>query len=190
MVRRSAAQAGNRLRRRGLVSLRTAAGADPLVLVRDPSGEREPEAFLSTDLTAKPEQILGWFVSRWRMETTFQETRTHLGVETQRQWSDLAILRTTPALLALFSLVTVWANWMVRIPIDLRSVLSAREPPHGTTSATRRSAMPSPPFDALSGIRQICACLGKPRRSSKSLQPCCKESPRLKLNSSPRCSER
>src|SRR6478672_6486562 len=38
------------------------------VLVRDPSGEREPQAFLSTDLTAKPEQILGWFVSRWRME--------------------------------------------------------------------------------------------------------------------------
>ena len=84
------------------------------VLVRDPSGEREPQAFLSTDLTAKPEQILGWFVSRWRMETTFQEARTHLGVETQRQWSDLAILRTTPALLGLFSLVTVWANSLVR----------------------------------------------------------------------------
>jgi hypothetical protein len=87
------------------------------VLVRDPSGEREPQAFLSTDLTAKPEQILGWFVSRWRMETTLQEARTHLGVETQRQWSDLANLRTTPALLGLFSLVTVWANWMARTPI-------------------------------------------------------------------------
>src|SRR4029450_10320145 len=86
------------------------------VLVRDPSGEREPQAFLSTDLTAKPEQILGWFVSRWRMETTFQEARTHLGVETQRQWSDLAILRTNPALSGLFSLVTVWADWMGRTP--------------------------------------------------------------------------
>jgi hypothetical protein len=50
-----------------------------------------------TDLDATPEMILGWFVSRWRVETTFQEVRTHLGVETQRQWSDLAILRTTPA---------------------------------------------------------------------------------------------
>jgi hypothetical protein len=30
--------------------------------------------------------------------------------ETQRQWSDLAILRTTPALLGLFSLITLWAN--------------------------------------------------------------------------------
>jgi hypothetical protein len=69
------------------------------VLVRDPSGEHQPSAFLSTDLDATPAAILGWFVSRWRVETTFQEARAHLGVETQRQWSDLAILRTTPALL-------------------------------------------------------------------------------------------
>jgi hypothetical protein len=80
------------------------------VLVRDPSGEREPQAFLSTDLDAAPAEILGWFVQRWSMETTFQETRDHLGVETQRQWSDLAIARSTPALFGLFSLVTIWAN--------------------------------------------------------------------------------
>ena len=80
------------------------------VLVRDPLGEREPQAFLSTDLDAAPAEILGWFIQRWSMETTFQETRDHLGVETQRQWSDLAITRSTPALLGLFSLVTIWAN--------------------------------------------------------------------------------
>ncbi len=57
------------------------------LLVRDPSGESEAQAFLSTDLATTPERILGWFVSRWRMETTFQEVRAHLGVETQRQWS-------------------------------------------------------------------------------------------------------
>jgi hypothetical protein len=84
------------------------------VLVRDPSGEHEPAAFLSTDLKATPAMTLGWFVSRWRVETTFQEVRTHLGVETQRQWSDLAILRTTPALLGLFSLITVWADDLAR----------------------------------------------------------------------------
>ncbi len=84
------------------------------VLVRDPTGEHEPAAFLSTDLKATPAMILGWFVSRWRVETTFQEVRTHLGVETQRQWSDLAILRTTPALLGLFSLITVWADDLAR----------------------------------------------------------------------------
>lgn len=80
------------------------------LLVRDPTGELEPQAFLATDLDAAPADILQWFVSRWQVEVTFQETRAHLGVETQRQWSDLAILRTTPALLGLFSLVTLWAH--------------------------------------------------------------------------------
>jgi hypothetical protein len=80
------------------------------VLVRDPSGEKEPQAFLCTDQQAAPVDILRWFVRRWRIETTFEEARRHLGMETQRQWSDLAILRTTPALLALFSLVTLWAS--------------------------------------------------------------------------------
>jgi DDE superfamily endonuclease len=80
------------------------------VLVRDPSGEKAPQAFLCTDLNAEPTDILRWFVRRWRTETTFEEARRHLGMETQRQWSDLAILRTTPALLALFSLVTLWAS--------------------------------------------------------------------------------
>ena len=41
---------------------------------------------------------------------TFTEVRRHLGVETQRQWSDKAIARTTPALLGLFSLVALWTD--------------------------------------------------------------------------------
>ena len=80
------------------------------VLVRDPAGELEPQAFLATDLNAQPYDILTWFVCRWQVEVTFEEVRAHLGVETQRQWSDKAILRTTPALLALFSVVTLWAH--------------------------------------------------------------------------------
>jgi hypothetical protein len=80
------------------------------VLVRDPTGEKEPQAFLCTDLQADPVDILRWFVRRWRTETTFEEARRHLGMETQRQWSDPAILRTTPALLGLVSLVTLWAT--------------------------------------------------------------------------------
>lgn len=77
------------------------------VLVRDPLGQLEPQAFLCTDLEVTPAQILLWFRQRWQVEVTFQEVRAHLGVETQRQWSDLAILRTTPALLSLFSLVVL-----------------------------------------------------------------------------------
>ena len=80
------------------------------VLVRDPQGHFAPQALLCTDLTVAPTQVLTWFVLRWQLEVTFEEARRHLGVETQRQWSDLAILRTTPALLGLFSLVTLWAH--------------------------------------------------------------------------------
>lgn len=80
------------------------------VLIRDPQGKFRSQALLCTDLTAEPVQIVKWFVMRWQVEVTFQEVRTHLGVETQRQWSDLAIARTTPALLGLFSLITLLAH--------------------------------------------------------------------------------
>jgi hypothetical protein len=80
------------------------------VLVRDPLGEFKPQAFLCTDQQTDPVQILRWFVLRWQLEVTFEEARAHLGLETQRQWSDRAIARTTPALLALFSLVALWAD--------------------------------------------------------------------------------
>ena len=84
------------------------------VLVRDPPGEFRPQAFLSTDLGAEPADILSWFVRRWATEVTFAEARRHLGVETQRQWSDRAIARTTPALLGLYSLVALWADELHR----------------------------------------------------------------------------
>ena len=90
------------------------------VLIRDPKGQFDPQALLSTDLTARPEAILQWFRHRWQVEVTFEEVRAHLGVETQRQWSAKAILRTTPALLALFSIVTVLAHdYHQRVPFPM-----------------------------------------------------------------------
>jgi hypothetical protein len=83
------------------------------VLVRDPQGKYEPLALLCTDQDAEAAHIVAWFVLRWTVEVTFHEVRAHLGVETQRQWSALAIVRTTPALLALFSLVTVFAHQLL-----------------------------------------------------------------------------
>jgi hypothetical protein len=92
------------------------------VLVRDPSAEFEPTAFFATDQTAAPLQILVWFIMRWNVEVTFEEARAHLGLETQRQWSDLAIVRTTPALLGLFSLVTLLAHRLTQNkPFPVRS---------------------------------------------------------------------
>lgn len=80
------------------------------VLVRDPEGKFRDEAFACTQLEATAEQILGWVVMRWSVEVTFEEARAHLGMETQRQWNELAIVRTTPVLLGLFSLVTLMAH--------------------------------------------------------------------------------
>jgi hypothetical protein len=80
------------------------------VLIRDPKGRFDPLALLCTDPSQSPAQIVQWFVWRWQVEVTFQQVRTHLGFETQRQWSDSAIARTSPTLLALFSLITLLAS--------------------------------------------------------------------------------
>lgn len=108
------------------VALWYTTGQKPLpiryIVVRDPLGKLEPAAFFATDpdafpstpdqavSTLSPFQILDWFIARWNEEVTFEDVRQHLGFETQRQWSDLAILRTSPAILGLFSFVTLLAH--------------------------------------------------------------------------------
>jgi hypothetical protein len=101
------------------------------VLVCDPEGKLRMEAFFCTDLQATPTQILEWVVMRWSVEVTFEEARAHLGLETQRQWSDQAIARTTPVLLALFSLVTVLALQLSQggeIPVPVTAWYHKAEP--------------------------------------------------------------
>ena len=80
------------------------------VLIRDPQETFDPVCLLGTDQIFAPQQIAEWFVMRWQVEVTFEESRRHLGLETQRQWSDKAIARTTPLLLGLFSWVTLVAH--------------------------------------------------------------------------------
>ena len=84
------------------------------LLLRDPSGRREPQALLCTDPDWKPAAILTGYLQRWQVEVTFQEVRTHLGVETQRQGSAAAIARTTPVLLGLFSWLILAAHRLRR----------------------------------------------------------------------------
>jgi hypothetical protein len=112
------------------------------VLIRDPEGELEPIALLSTDQELSVQDIVTYFVRRWSVEVTFQEGRAHLGLETQRQWSDLAIARTTPILLALFSIVTLLAER-----------LHQQKKLHIATAAWYRKRHPT--FsDALASVRQ------------------------------------
>lgn len=80
------------------------------VLTRDPQGKREPRAYFCTDQSQSPVEVVGSFIKRWTIEVTFEESRAHLGVETQRQWSDLAIERSTPCLLGMFSVVALFGK--------------------------------------------------------------------------------
>lgn len=79
------------------------------VLIKDPEQKLEPVLLACTHLDTSPIDIVRFFVRRWRVEVTFAEVRRHLGVETQRQWSDLAIERSTPLLMGLLSVTCLLA---------------------------------------------------------------------------------
>ncbi len=112
------------------------------LLIRDPAGRFAPQALLSTDVRLSPRQMLTYFLQRWSVETTFEEARAHLGMETQRQWNERAIARTTPVILALFSLVALIAN---------RLAPKSASPCHATAWYGKRK----PTFsDAVAWVRQ------------------------------------
>jgi DDE superfamily endonuclease len=111
------------------------------VVIRDPLGKFKTQALLCTDLNASPIQIVAWFIQRWQLEVTHRDVREHLGVETQRQWSDEAIARTTPVLLGLYSLITLLAHHLAR-----RGKVIARQ--------SAWYAKPVPTFsDAIAAVR-------------------------------------
>lgn len=112
------------------------------VLIKDPKGKIESKALLATDLELSPEQIINYYIQRWSVEVTFQEVRKHLGVETQRQWSDLAIARTTPVLMGIFSLVTIWAEQLHRQNLLTINISAWYQKTHPTFS------------DAITSLRQ------------------------------------
>jgi len=114
------------------------------VLLKDPNGELEPAGLLCTDLDLGLLQIIDFFIQRWTVEVTFQEARAHLGVGTQRQWSDRAIKRTTPILLGIFSLVTLWANRLHKKGLLTIQVNPWYQKSHPTFS------------DALAAVRRHC----------------------------------
>jgi hypothetical protein len=101
------------------------------ILVRDPRGQFESRAFLSTLPSQEAKEILETFTCRWQVEVTFEETRAHLGLETQRQWNSKAIARTTPILLGLFSVVTLLAHQLRKQkiqPLGIRRAAWYRKP--------------------------------------------------------------
>ncbi len=127
------------------------------VLIRDPQGKFAPQALVCTDMQAEPVQIVSWFVLRWQLETTFQAVRTHLGVETQRQWNERAIVRTTPALLGLFSVVTLCAHEQAqrsRLPIRAAAWYSKERPTFADALAAVRRQLWTSTIFCTSGVQR------------------------------------
>jgi hypothetical protein len=114
------------------------------VVIRDPQDAFEPQALMTPQLAHTPSQMLEWFVRRWRMEVTFEEARAHRGIETQRQWNDWAIGRTTPALFGRYSLVTLIAPPVVQTetPVVRTAAWYAKtRPPFSDALATVRGEL-------------------------------------------------
>lgn len=79
------------------------------VLTRDPDVNETATVMFSTDVSSDSIVIMEKFIGRWQIEVTFEEVRRHLGMETQRQWSDNAIDRITPCILASYSIINLLA---------------------------------------------------------------------------------
>jgi hypothetical protein len=121
------------------------AGLQPLairwVLVRDPLGELDAKAYFSTQANQVAAGVVEAFVLRWTIEVTFEESRAHLGIESQRQWSDLAIERTTPCLFGLYSVVALLTKALHpdgKVPIQCSAWYEKREATFGDMLATVR----------------------------------------------------
>jgi DDE superfamily endonuclease len=75
------------------------------VFVRDRTGTHRDEYFFTTDVTMSPRAVIETYTGRWNIETTFQEARSYLGLETTRGRVRNTVLRAEPSLLALYTLV-------------------------------------------------------------------------------------
>lgn len=91
------------------------------VFVRDLTGTHRDEYFFTTDLGQSAKAVIEMYGGRWNIETTFQEMREHLGLETTRWWSRQTILRMAPCLFCLYTLVVIafdtmpWSSPHLRI---------------------------------------------------------------------------
>lgn len=73
------------------------------VYVHDLTGTHRDEFFYSTDVTLTAQQILEEYTGRWNIETTFEDSRAYLGLESTRGWCQRTVGRSEPCLLGLSS---------------------------------------------------------------------------------------
>jgi hypothetical protein len=75
--------------------------------VRDLTGTHRDEYFFTTDVAMDVAAVIAHYTSRWNIETTSQELRSCLGLETTRGWCRNTVLRAAPCLFGLHSVVAV-----------------------------------------------------------------------------------
>lgn len=90
---------------KGIVSIRW-------VYVIDLDGTHRDECFFATDVSLTAREIIEMYGGRWNIETTFQELREHLGLETTRGWSRNTVLRMAPCLFLLYTIVVLFYDTM------------------------------------------------------------------------------
>jgi hypothetical protein len=76
------------------------------VFVHDRTGTHRDGYFVTTDLSMSPQEVIETYTGRWNLETTFQEMRSYLGLESTRGWKEKTVLRVGPCLFGLYTLVT------------------------------------------------------------------------------------
>ena len=77
------------------------------VFVHDLTGTHRDTYLFTTDLSMTVARIIETYTGRWNIETTFQELRAYLGVETTRGWSRNTVLRVAPCLFGLYTVVAL-----------------------------------------------------------------------------------
>ena len=84
-------------------------GLVPLVwvFVKDQSGTHRDEYSFSTDVNMTAVAMIAAYRGRWNLETTFQEMRSFLGLETTRGWCRRTVLRAAPGLFGLYTVVAL-----------------------------------------------------------------------------------
>jgi hypothetical protein len=92
------------------------------VFVHDLSGTHRDEYFFSTDATMSVQEVIETYVGRWNEETTFQEMRSYLGLETTRGWKEKTVLRLGPCLFGLYTVVACLYSQLPRRYARVRAV--------------------------------------------------------------------
>jgi hypothetical protein len=88
------------------------------VYVHDWTGTHRDEYFFTTEVTLSPQQIVEGYTQRWSIETTFQECREYLKLESTKCYSQYSVLRCIPGVFGLYIVVVLL---YLQLPLPLQA---------------------------------------------------------------------